>query len=205
MSNTWALDCNCSQLDFEGVDDLKFTRDLLSQLKANLAIDASRIYAAGFSQGALFSHSLACRMANDFAAVASVGAVMIDVVAIDCDPARPMPIMFIHGLDDAVFSWFGGGAYLSLSRSFDTWADLNQCTGDAVETELPDIADDATTTTIESHTTCAGGSEVVLYTILGGGHTWPGSDVDFGDAGGVSQDFSASEVIAEFMLRHTRN
>ncbi len=204
-SNSWALGCDCSLADIDGVDDLKFTRDLLSQLKANLAIDASRIYAAGLSQGALFSHQLACKMANDFAAVASVAAIMIDVMAADCSPSRPMPIMFIHGLDDILFPWFGGDPYLSLSASFNKWADFNECTGSAVETDLPDIADDATTTTIESHTTCDGASEVLLYTILGGGHTWPGSDVDFGDAGGVSQDFSASEVIVEFMLRHTRN
>lgn len=205
ISNSWALACDCSNLEFEGVDDLKFTRDLLSHLKANLAIDASRIYAAGLSQGALFSHQLGCNMANDFAALASVGAIMIDVMALDCNPDRPIPFIFIHGLDDTIFPWFGGDPYLSLDATFDRWAEFNQCTGDAVETEIPDLADDGTSTTIDTHAACAGGSEVQLYTILGGGHTWPGSDADFGSFGGVSLDFSASEVIAEFMLRHTRN
>ncbi len=45
----------------------------------------------------------------------------------------------------------------------------------------------------------------MLYAIEGGGHTWPGTSAPFTGFGLVSGDISASEILAEFMLRHTLN
>ncbi len=48
-------------------------------------------------------------------------------------------------------------------------------------------------------------SEVVLYSIQGGGHTWPGAFYS-GPAdllGKTSGDVDATELITDFFLRHT--
>ncbi len=68
---------------------------------------------------------------------------------------------------------------------------------------LEDVADDETTVERRTYGGCDGGSEVVLYAVLGGGHTWPGSQTQFSEAvvGRTSQDIDASAVIADFFAR----
>ena len=67
------------------------------------------------------------------------------------DPFNPVTVMF-----PAVRDWVAG------------WARRNRCGTKPVESGIaPDV------TRIE-YTRCAGDATVVLYTIQGGGHSWPG-------------------------------
>ena len=80
---------------------------------------------------------------------------------------------------------------------------VNGCAGKAVD-PLPDPAVDGTTVTRESYANCARDVETVLYTIHGGGHTWPGSPLVFPDQyGPMTRDISASELIGELFSRHS--
>jgi polyhydroxybutyrate depolymerase len=73
---------------------------------------------------------------------------------------------------------------------------------------MPDLdPDDGTTVTWES---CAGGrdgTEVVLYAIEGGGHTWPGGYQYLPEflIGKTCMDIKACEIIWDFFARHMRN
>ncbi len=61
---------------------------------------------------------------------------------------------------------------------------------------------DGTSVSRDSYSGCSGGAEVVFYSVEGGGHTWPGSPVEFSPTlGPESQDIVASEVIQEFLFR----
>ena len=51
---------------------------------------------------------------------------------------------------------------------------LQRLRPDPQTTELPDKAHDGTKVTRKVYAPKDGGAEVVLYTIDGGGHTWPG-------------------------------
>ncbi len=46
------------------------------------------------------------------------------------------------------------------------------------------------------------GSEVILWTIKDGGHTWPGGRNILKKLGKVSQDISANNLMWEFFKRH---
>ena len=48
------------------------------------------------------------------------------------------------------------------------------------------------------------GTEVVLITVTGGGHTWPGGPqyLPVSVVGPVCQDFDAGELIWQFFARH---
>ena len=63
--------------------------------------------------------------------------------------------------------------------------------------------DDGTTVLREESAGCTTGAEVLLFTIQGGGHTWPGSTADLGEAlvGKVSKDINASELQLAFFAR----
>src|SRR5262249_16258274 len=65
------------------------------------------------------------------------------------------------------------GEVLSTIDSVKFWANANGCT-DAVERVLPDkVPGDGTQIAITEFTSRAGNPPVVLYSIRGGGHTWP--------------------------------
>jgi poly(3-hydroxybutyrate) depolymerase len=55
-------------------DDEKFIDDMYALFKGDLCIDESRVFATGFSYGAIFSYALACDRPNIFRAVAALAA-----------------------------------------------------------------------------------------------------------------------------------
>ena len=54
------------------VDDVRFIQQLIAYLKQHYAIDSTRIYIAGFSNGGMLTYQLAEQMGTQLAAVAVV-------------------------------------------------------------------------------------------------------------------------------------
>jgi polyhydroxybutyrate depolymerase len=63
---------------------------------------------------------------------------------------------------------------------------------------------DGTTVRKETYGGFADSAEVVLYSVEGGGHTWPGKLQYLPESiiGRTSRDFDASEVIWQFFKEH---
>jgi polyhydroxybutyrate depolymerase len=52
-----------------------------------------------------------------------------------------------------------------------------RCSEPGETLQLPDVdPNDGTRVSVQAHARCRAGTEVALYTITGGGHTWPGED-----------------------------
>lgn len=212
--NTGCIQCFSAAVD-RNIDDVRFVRDMIRQIRADLDIDDRRIYVAGFSNGALFTHRLACETTDIVTAFASVGATMIAEHSVPpCNPSRAAPIVFIHGTSDRAFPEIGRRfgrdeldlRALSIDETVLTWANRNHCQGAMITSDLPDLFDDGTTVQRKEHSNCEAGAQVVYYRITNGGHTWPGSPVAFAKQLGVkSLDLDASQVIADFFLNHRRN
>src|SRR3990167_1552437 len=66
IENNWNDGRGTTDAEKQGVDDIKFLRSLVGRLQEKLPIDAKRIYATGVSNGGIFSHRLACDMADVF-------------------------------------------------------------------------------------------------------------------------------------------
>ena len=201
----WNVGCEiCSSVAIDDVDDVRFIRDLIDDLADQVAINRSRVYVAGFSQGALMTHFLGCELASEIAAFGSVAATMIDEVEETCSPSRAAPWLFIQGTEDAEFPWEGRVGELSSTISaratVATWAGLNGCSASPAVTELPDTEDDGTTVTLEEYRSCSGGAQLDFYIVNGGGHTWPDAPVEFGST--KSLEINASELLAEFFSGH---
>lgn len=170
--------------------DLQFVAALLDRLEQRLCIDTSRVYATGFSNGAFMSSSIACAMPDRFAAVAPIAGANIL-----CDGfERPMPVFAVHGTVDPILL-FNGGVNLESVPGMDAtassgesdgpppaklegpgypenmmrWARFNGC--DRVPTEKS-IADDL----LMRRWDCPEGADVEFVIVLGGGHSWPGSE-----------------------------
>lgn len=191
---------------FTRVDDVAFTRDLLDDLKGLVTADPKRVYAAGFSNGAMLAYKLANELPDRFAAVAAVGGTMTyDTPA----PKRPVPVIHFHGTDDAFVKYVGSGGQNPLLKSVEVtakaWAAANGCPLAPADADEPD-ADPADGCRVKRRTYGPGtdGAEVIVYTVEGGGHTWPGQPSWGGLMGRATKDIDANARIWEFFRKHAR-
>ncbi len=188
------------------VDDVAFMVALLERLAEEVSFDPQRVYAAGFSQGGFFAQRLACDLSDRIAALGVVGSTMSPGQQATCQPTRPVPVMFIHGDADPVIPYVSPNEaiVLGVAETVQHWLAFNRCDPTPTETGLLDPApQDGTRVRYERYTSCADGAEVALYTVEGGGHTWPGGPPPEDREGGtVSQDIDASAVLWAFFARH---
>ena len=96
-------------------DDVKFLRQIISEMRGRLNIDSRRIYMAGFSSGAQMAFRCAVEMSDLIAAVVESGATQTTNSGFT--PLRKLPVYFEVGNQDE--SWFGTGVTIPMA-SFDS-------------------------------------------------------------------------------------
>ncbi|WUJ75662.1 prolyl oligopeptidase family serine peptidase [Kribbella soli] len=178
----------------KGVDDVKFTADLLDDLESKYCVDTRAVYATGKSNGAGFTGILACQMADRFAAIAPVsGAFYIE--GTHCAPSRPIPVLDIHGTGDTTIPYGGDGErdLPSVQTWVRDWTVRDHCNPDPKTSQL---GNDVLKFTYKG---CK--ADVVHVAVTDGGHSWPGSDSTSGP-GYVTQTFEAHELIGDFFQAH---
>ncbi|MBN1922756.1 MAG: hypothetical protein JW892_16020 [Anaerolineae bacterium] len=194
-----------SGLDFPKrwrVEDVTFIADLITHLEQNYNIDPTRIYANGLSNGGGMSYMLGCRLADRIAAIGSVaGAYMLPLE--ECQPARPVPMIAFHGTADPVVPYEGGPSHWFelpfpiIPDWMSQRAQLNGC--DNTPSSLPTQG----SITGVQYTACDGEADVILYTIEGGGHTWPGGEaLPQWLVGVTTQEINATQLMWEFFEHH---
>jgi len=177
LGGAWGVGCGCTASELTGADDVKFLNTLIRQLAGALPIDTTRVYVAGYSQGGQLAQRYGCVSAFPPAGVVSVAALLLRQVAQTCAPAGPLDVLLIHGTADPVMRYGGfgpGASALSVEEGAALWTETLGCAPQPVVRTLDDTNGDGTTVTVEEHTGCAGGAEVRLDRVNGGGHTWPG-------------------------------
>lgn len=198
---------------FSKADDVQFVRDLISYLQQEYRIDQKRIYAAGISNGGMFSYRLAAQMADTFAAVASVAGCMGAMVAAEFAPSHPVSVLHIHGTEDKYVPYEGGpllegrlpGRVLSVEESIDLFVKANGCRMEPKQQRLPASADDLCPVDVLQYEDGKAGTEVQLYRIERGGHTWPNMTLNTNlILGNVCRDFDGTRHIWEFFRSHPK-
>jgi polyhydroxybutyrate depolymerase len=190
-------------------DDVGFVRALLDSLHRELSLDPRRVYATGISNGAMFSYRLACDLPGVFAAVAPVAGAMPVDLATRCGGVPPVAVVAFRGTADPLVPYGGGverrrGRLLSAERSAAFWATNAGCTAPPATTAEPDRVTDGTRVRHTVYGGCQGERAVELYTIEGGGHTWPGGPPAGRAVGRVTRELDATTVIWSFFARHAR-
>lgn len=202
---TWNGGICCGRAVLDDVDDVTFVSELLDHLETELCVDRNRVFASGMSNGGILSHRLACELSERFAAVAPVAGT---IGVTDCAPTRPVPVMHIHGREDGHVPWDGGmgcgpssASFTSVPSTMEGWRMINEC--EATQAEIFTEGDGTCT----AYDGCA--APVVLCTIDGAGHSWPGGEpgpnvADCPEDGPQSQTFSASEAAWQFFSENPR-
>ena len=204
---TWNGGNCCGYAMRNNVDDVAFVRTLLDDLANVAKIDEKRIYATGMSNGGIISYYLASNLSDRIAAIAPVGGPMGTK---ECNPKRPVPVIHFHGTNDE-FAAFNGGPgpksasgtnFYSVEHSIQAWVEANGCPTEPKVEKMPDKADDGMTVTKKTYGPGKDGSEVVLFVIEGGGHTWPGREPLVQRLGKSTRDISANDLMWEFFQKH---
>lgn len=194
------------------VDDVAFVSALLDTLTAELRVDPRRIFATGLSNGGAFSHYLAANLASRIAAVASVAGGLAWPFAYRFAPVAAVSVLVIHGTADPLVPYRGGavaggnlGREMGAEATARRWEDADGIRGEAATGELPDT--DPADGCKARWRRWSGGrkrTEVWLYTLEGGGHTWPGGPQYLPRRliGRVCRDFDATFAIWDFFSRH---
>ena len=215
---TWNAGACCGYAMENGVDDVGFALALLDDLAARTPIDPTRIYATGFSNGAMLAHRLGAEAADRIAAIAPVaGALMLESIS----PAQPLPVMHVHSVDDPRALYQGGLAppfpltntrilHPPLEERLALWLEANGCPATArLEAKIRGAAG----TQDEGHTgaklvygPCDQGTEVVLWKLSGPGHVWPGGQSAVGEelVGAPTSIIDANQEMWAFFQRFTR-
>lgn len=153
--------------------DVTFISALIDKLGASYNIDKTRIYASGMSNGGGMAFVLSCTMSDRIAAVGMVSA-GLDPGWSWCADHRPVPVIAFHGTADPIclynggWSKLAGGVVPSVPGFMADWSRRNQCRPNPTESVAA-----ADVTRLE-YTGCADDADVVLYTLKGEGHQWPG-------------------------------
>lgn len=153
--------------------NVRFISDLIDTLEVGYNIDSTRVYANGFSNGGAMAFALSCRLSHRIAAVGTVSAAQDQQPWSWCADSQPMPLINFHGTADLVP--YNGGKVWAVPKPFPSvltwtanWARRNRCGPNPVDSSVA-----ADVTRLE-YTHCANNATVVLYTLRGGGHSWPG-------------------------------
>ncbi len=195
------------------IDDVAFVAAMIDAIDRAQRIDAARVYATGISNGAIFSHYLAIRMASRIAAIAPVVGGMAEAMRGKFRPARPVSVLVIQGTEDPLVPYDGGGIaggkrgrIVSTGEALRLWSEHDGCRAEGATTELPDRdPKDGCRVVRTVWSGGAEGTEVALVRIEGGGHTWPNGTQYLPEAwiGVVCRDFGC-ELIWEFFRAHAR-
>jgi polyhydroxybutyrate depolymerase len=178
---------------------------MLDQLALKFAVDTHRVYATGLGDGGFMALRVGCAVSDRVAAVAPVSAALPK--AMICLPSRAVPALFMNGTDDPIVP-YGGGSYklgrfhvLSAEDSAKTWAKFDHCADKPTQDRLPPLQKDAKETKTYTFTGCQNNSQVVLYSVKGGGNTWPGGEqyTSEKEVGKTSNALNANQTIWNFL------
>jgi polyhydroxybutyrate depolymerase len=197
------------------VDDVGFLAEVISRMVAEYGVDATRVYATGISNGGFMAMRLAIDVPEKIAAIATVTANLAEVHRHKTPPLATA-VLVMNGTDDPLVPYAGGqikvfgqerGDILSTQETIEWWVRHNGCLPSPKVEKLPDQdTTDGCSVEVATYGNGKLGTEVVLYKVVAGGHTWPGGKQYLGKwlVGRVCRDINATQVIFDFFARHRR-
>jgi polyhydroxybutyrate depolymerase len=200
---TWNSGNCCGYALDNDADDVAFIRALIDSFVKLRNIDPQRVFVTGMSNGGMMAYRLGCELSDKIAAIAPVaGALNLG----DCQPTHPVSVIAFHGTADE-HVLYNGGAPLrkvdihprvdkSVAFGISFWVKQDGCSATPQRSEKGNIR-------TETYGGGKDGAEVVLYTVVGGGHAWPGGRAYLSGAE-PTKEISATDLMWQFFMRHPK-
>jgi polyhydroxybutyrate depolymerase len=155
--------------------DIDLVDAILDDLSSRYCVDEKRVYATGYSLGAMFNYDLACQLSQRFSAVVPVAGSMPQSMD-SCPMVDNVSILHIHGRDDPIVpysdgwnwkAWPAVGPMRSVPSLVEYWRTRYNC----------EEFDDASLGDVRHviYGGCDGDVRVEHYGLGGAGHGWPDS------------------------------
>ncbi|HZS94918.1 MAG TPA: PHB depolymerase family esterase [Chloroflexota bacterium] len=206
----------------EGFDDTAFIRALIDRL-GEKGIDTELIAATGLSNGGVLCQRLGLELSDRIGTIAPVAGLMpVSLAAVTPDHA--VSVLQIQGTEDRSMPIEGGRArgrgrlllllggvrrraepVLSLAGTVERWREIDGCDQRTQLDPLVPTGRDPTKVERVVYSGGRGGTVVESWSVVGGGHTWPGGPSFGGLMGRTTRHFDAGEVIWEFVRRSTHS
>jgi polyhydroxybutyrate depolymerase len=195
----WRVDGSAGRMK-----DVRFISELMDTLEAAYNIDPTRIYVNGLSHGGAMAFVLSCTVSDRIAAVGTVAAAQT-LPSSWCTDRRSVPMIAFHGTADPMVPYRGGPSpdpfnpltFTAVRDWAADWARRNRCAPAPIESPV------ARDVTRSEYTHCADDAAVVLYTIEGGGHSWPGGKtMPEWLVGPTSNAIDATDLMWAFFREH---
>lgn len=172
-------DCRTDAVGNPSTDDVKFIKNLIEEIEEEYNHDKSRVYITGISNGALMTQRLVEEIPEKIAAFASiVNSLPENSICIESN--EPISALYMNGTMDPLVPYNGGhilgnrGVVKSTDESIQYWIERNQTDTNPIIENFENVTtDDNSTVEKSTYDNGLNNSEVVLYKIIGGGHTEP--------------------------------
>ena len=201
----------------QNIDDVDFLSTLIDTIIDEYNADPNKIFFTGISNGAMMSYRLAFDIPEKIAAIAPVaGAIPTDILPENITTGVPLSVFVISGTRDPLVPWEGGligtkrhprGTCISVPESVEFWVTRNNCNTTPTSLWLPNKNIlDFCRVHCDIYKNGDNSTEVVLYEIKRGGHTWPGGYQYFPKIliGRTCRDIDANKEIWEFFNSHPK-
>lgn len=176
--------------------EIAFVREVITNVSADLCVDAKRIFATGFSRGGFMSTWLGCGAPDLVAAIAPVS-------GMDEPPAGcgPLPIMAFHGRLDKINPFLGGTSitgrkFAGAIPAMKSWARANGCS------DAPEVEQVSPQVQRVSYQGCK--AATIQFIIDDAGHQWPGATMILVGDFSTPANLPASELIWAFFKAHPK-
>lgn len=214
VNRAWNAGYCCGQPERTNVDDVGFLAAMIDDIDTVVSIDRKRVYATGMSNGGMMAHRLAAARPDLIAAIGPVAGSIggqqsaSSPVDIPAQPASPVAVMIFHGSEDKHVLYGGGETQagfvkgridISAAESTKFWVTANGAAAFGV-TETSPVGD----VIKETHAAQGNYADVILYTIVGQGHAWPGVIKPRLLADQGSMSINATDTLWEFFKAHPK-
>jgi polyhydroxybutyrate depolymerase len=186
LGNSWNAMGTCCGNQTSTDNEIRFITRIVTDISRNGRIDATRVFANGFSNGASMANTLACGpSANNTADIprgvfkgigtvsfplAGMGGMAGIIQACRQPLTNPLRVIAFHGTNDGVINFNGGAAgglirdNLSAANSNRAWAQIQGCAA------TPTARTVNNTVSCSTFSGCRGANAVSLCTVRGGAH-----------------------------------
>lgn len=195
------------------LSEADFFKAIIAKFRAEYAIDTSRVFVTGFSNGGHLVYKLAMENPDLFKGFAAVSANLPVESNNDCrSKSLPVSILIANGTTDPISPFNGGpvlagdgmnrGDVMSSLNSVQYFKELLKC-GEIKGTimELPDIdKEDSSTVNVYDYGCQNSVKKIELIEIVNGGHIFPNPTFDQWpkSLGNVNRDINLPELILNF-------
>ncbi len=166
------------------VDDAAYIMSIVDTVSRQYAVDPKRIYIIGYSNGGFLANALACKHADQIAAVVNIaGGSYTNAAA--CKPSVPISVLEIWGTKDETFkiNHILGKPIPGALKIFNMWGDINRCSLPSITSPVKldlDVKVPGLETTSMQFQGCLGATAIDFWKMTGVGHA-PTFSKDFPD------------------------